>query len=299
MKCQTAAGHRAGFTIVELCIVIAILAAVVGVIVIGTQMLENATLQRAAGQLRETETAVAGFRARFNALPGDFRAATRYWPATGAVDGDGDTRITGGYASASTPPSTTSFECYNAWHHLALAELLTGQWIGPTTSNPTAAAGRAQRLAIDGLFAALRYDEDANYEHGLPGNYLAVTRLPLCLSRAAYGGAISSSLMMASREPWWRRWGLVPSQAHAALPPPPKGTASASFNEIGLMPSHAAALDAKTDDGQPLSGRVISALPADRTSAARSCPHADGATNAYNVANGRSVCGLWLRLDGD
>lgn len=291
-KCQTVSGVRAGFTIIELCIVIAILAAVVGVVVVGGQMLENATLQRTAAQVRDMQTAVAGFRARYNAWPGDFRTASLYW--SGAVNGDGDNRVTGGYVSGSVPPSTTSFECYNAWHHLALSGFYNGSWSGATTSNPSVADGKAQSAAIDGLFISMRHDE-SDFAFGRPGHYLAITRLPLCLSRAAYNGATTSPLQASRNSPWWRDWGFGIAAAHAALPPPPKGTASAAFNEIGLLPAHAAALDTKLDDGLPLSGSVISALPADRN-ATRSCVDPDGA-NVYNILGNRPVCGLWSGLE--
>lgn len=78
-----------GFSLVELSIVLVILGLLTGGILGGQALIKAAEMRATIKQLEEYQLAVNGFRLKYNATPGDFTDATRFWGAE-TEDGDGD-----------------------------------------------------------------------------------------------------------------------------------------------------------------------------------------------------------------
>ena len=61
----------AGFTLIELSVVLVIIGLIVGGVLVGQDLIRAATLQAQITQIQKFNTAANTFRLKFNALPGD------------------------------------------------------------------------------------------------------------------------------------------------------------------------------------------------------------------------------------
>jgi len=107
-----------GFTLIELSIVLIIISLVVGGIVGGQSLIKSAKLNKLISELKTWETAFNNFDLQYDALPGDIRNASQYWPTYTPpggkiMDGDGDGQI-----------ESRNDEKHVSTYHLQLAELI-------------------------------------------------------------------------------------------------------------------------------------------------------------------------------
>lgn len=119
-----------GFTLVEIAVVLVLLGLIVGGILAGQSLLHASELRSVSASVQKYQTALSSFREQFNALPGDFGNAQRYWgvgaacPSNttgGTCNGDNDGIV---YCS----PDYTGCEYTYATQHLALAGLIEGTY---------------------------------------------------------------------------------------------------------------------------------------------------------------------------
>jgi prepilin-type N-terminal cleavage/methylation domain-containing protein len=108
-----------GFTLVEIAIVLVIIGLLIGGILKGQSMIENAKVKRLAKDIEGVRVAVMTFQDRYNMLPGDENGAN-VPDATDAINGNRD-----GWVSAAEWPT----------NDLILANLLSGT-VGTLPSNP-------------------------------------------------------------------------------------------------------------------------------------------------------------------
>lgn len=106
---------RAGFTLVELALVIVIISLIIGVILGGKTLINAAELRAVMTDSNLYITAINNFKQQYRYLPGDFNRASSYW--NGASDGDGNGRI-------------DVFEPFYVWRHLVLAGFIEGAYTG-------------------------------------------------------------------------------------------------------------------------------------------------------------------------
>lgn len=82
---------RAGFTLVELAIVLVIIGLIIGGVLVGQSLIANAEIRAVIQERQNIEAAINTFRTKYNAIPGDMRNATTIW---GAADPDPATCVT-------------------------------------------------------------------------------------------------------------------------------------------------------------------------------------------------------------
>ena len=106
-----------GFTLVELAIVMVIIGLLMGAILKGQAMIEDARIKRVISDINGMSAAYFTYLDRYSALPGDDPNATARW--AGVANGNGSGAIAGNV-------NTPSGESLEAWQALRSAGLLSG-----------------------------------------------------------------------------------------------------------------------------------------------------------------------------
>lgn len=259
-----------GFTLVELAIVITIIGLLIGGVLKGQEMINNARVTATIAQVDSYRAAVHTFRDRFDNWPGDFPSARTRLPnctdTTSCYNGNGNNRIgtgpnpptagwynSGGAATAVITDETTQF-----WKHLALADLISG--VNPGASevvlgqtHPTSPFGSA--FAIN--FTGTAYDS--------PKGHMFLLRRTI---RASGSGSCPGLEVDPTQQ-----------QAFCALPP-----------------VYAAQIDRKTDDGRARTGYVRSVSSRWYTGCGTPNIHGQG-ENGYNETSKLFSCDMGFVLD--
>ena len=133
---NTHQAQQRGFTLVELSIVLVIIALIIGGVLTGQQVIQNARVTKALNDVQSYQAQFQTYQQNFGALAGDDSAATTRFPSASAVvNGDG----LGTIGTGSSPALTDSFtapsqEHQQVWAHMRAAGLIKNQV--PTTNQP-------------------------------------------------------------------------------------------------------------------------------------------------------------------
>jgi prepilin-type N-terminal cleavage/methylation domain-containing protein len=177
---------QSGFTLVEIAIVLVIIGLLLGGILKGQELVQNARVRNVADQQNAIKAAYYAFQDRYRALPGDYAAASGNIPnvtssPTCSFAGTGtpnaDTECRQGDARVSGP------ERVFAWHHLTNAGFIScaecanapGASATPGQGNsPTNAYGGIMEIRFDRGYAGTASDAN-NLRSGtaIPSNVLA------------------------------------------------------------------------------------------------------------------------------
>ncbi len=161
---------RAGFTLIELCVVLVVISLIIGGILVGREMVHASEINSLITDANRLKAANLTFKMKYRYFPGDMPEATKYWTAStscpggtsGTCNGNGDDNIDHG-----TDMWLNNGEWYRAWQHLSLSGILPGNYTGipsSTTTVASAAAPGVNMLANRlGGFYGLQYASDAQH----------------------------------------------------------------------------------------------------------------------------------------
>jgi len=225
---------RAGFTLIELSIVILVIALLTAGIIAGRSLIRAAELREMVSEYDRHVKAIQEFQDKYNQLPGDMTNATTYWgtdtcptsaassPKIATCNGSGDGKIGTSTATGTVTagPGATSEEWFRAWQHLADAGLITGIYSGT---------------------------------QGSAGALQAVVGTNIPQSKVSNAGWLLMYFLTTSTSSdiWGDNYGHI-FQFGAGNTTNDRNTAPA------LTPSEALDLDMKLDDGTPGSGKIRS-----------------------------------------
>ncbi len=102
----------AGFTLVELSMVLVLIGLIIAGVVGGRSLVQQAKLRSVISDIEKFDTAYNTFRLEFNALPGDMRNASSYW--SGILGGNGNKQI----VTSSNSGNGHDGEYFYFWVHL-------------------------------------------------------------------------------------------------------------------------------------------------------------------------------------
>ena len=158
---------EAGFTLVEIAIVLVIIGLLLGGILKGQEMITQAKIKNIVNDFNGITVAVTSYQDRYRALPGDDISANTRWAVQGPAKGDGNGLILGKYNATVTAAPTNLQESNLFWQHLRIAGFVAGATTGP-------ASGTAPPNAAGGIIGV---------ESGLPGTRgMGFSSLILCFS---------------------------------------------------------------------------------------------------------------------
>lgn len=262
----------AGFTLVEIAIVVSIIALLTGGIMAGTSLIRVARVQSIISDKNFYQQAIVNFRDKYKALPGDFAGANAIWGAQDAdagtcarttsttkatCNGDGDDHIFG-----STASGFRLYERFRMWQHLANAELIEGSYSG--TNNCTNETNSCYKAGTNSPFSKIKGATWAVFDRG-QGTVDAWLYSQTATPKAEY-----KHVMYFGGE-----------QASGNFP----------LGKI-LKPKEMWGIDQKFDDGKPGTGTILSLMPS-----VNSCASTNVATTAlYNLSNDNYECAIVFRL---
>jgi prepilin-type N-terminal cleavage/methylation domain-containing protein len=163
-----------GFTLVELAIVMVIIGLLIGAVLKGQAMIDDAKQKRLLNDLQGISAAYFTYYDRYNAIPGD-DASTHGWAGVGAGNADG-------FVGGTAVPAPTG-ESQEAWQALRYAGLISGDPVATgATSLPGhpyggkyglsnrsfgAAIGTKNYIYVDNIAGSVAEIIDIKYDDGV------------------------------------------------------------------------------------------------------------------------------------
>jgi prepilin-type N-terminal cleavage/methylation domain-containing protein len=255
---QNSTQKRAGFSLIELSIVLVILGLLAGGILAGQSLIRAAELRATVKQLTDSQQQLAMFQDKYFSIPGDFNIASRFW--TGAVDGNGNGKVetasAGSYGIDSPDQSMYDGERRNYFVHLGLAGL-TQAYTG--TNVPNIGLPAIKRAPTKAMFMTGPWNSSGG------GNYNIDTWMR---------GRLYAAMMVCNT---------------AQL-----NTSSSQHNDCGtFIAEEVWNMDTKLDDGKPMSGKLI-AQAYDMAGGTPLC--FTTSNNSYILTETATNCNLALEL---
>ena len=151
--------QSAGFTLVEIAIVIVIAGFLIGGVLKGQELVVQARAKNLLNDFNGVAYSVLAYRDRYNVMPGDDGMANPRWGSFGAVSGNGNGTVEGNYHDL-PPPAGPLTETLIFWSHLRISGFVFG-----ATSGPNAVA--VPITAVGGILGVQTGSAVANFFPGL------------------------------------------------------------------------------------------------------------------------------------
>jgi len=113
---------RAGFTLIELSIVLVVIGLIVGGVLVGRELVRASEVRTVVREFQNYQTALNTFKLKYGALPGDLTSGASFFTVSGNGNGNGNIEFAN--------------ELFWAWQELAQAGLIEGTYSGPQAGNP-------------------------------------------------------------------------------------------------------------------------------------------------------------------
>ncbi|MDE2030297.1 MAG: prepilin-type N-terminal cleavage/methylation domain-containing protein [Alphaproteobacteria bacterium] len=117
--------NRSGFTLVELSIVLVIIGLIIGGVLTGRQIMENAQITNTVNAIQAYQAQFQTYNENYGAMPGDDSGAAARFPNANLTNGNGDGTLKGAFDSA-----TATDETRLLWADMRAAGLVKGQIAG-------------------------------------------------------------------------------------------------------------------------------------------------------------------------
>jgi prepilin-type N-terminal cleavage/methylation domain-containing protein len=208
---------EAGFTLVEIAIVLVIIGLLLGGILKGQEMITQAKIKNTINDFNGVTVAVTSYQDRYRYLPGDDPNADTRWTVQTPAKGDGNGVILGKYNATVAGAAPAAAEESNLfWQHLRIAGFVPGvtTGTGSGTQPQNAAAGMV------GVQNAVN-----------PGIGLGFTGLTICSSNIPDKVASAIDTQMDDSN---SQTGQVRAQLQGAANPDLGTTAATSYVETGV-----------------------------------------------------------------
>ena len=123
------ANRNKGFTLVEIAIVLVIIGLLIGGVLKGQEMINNAKIKRVTTDFEGISAAVFSYQDRYRAIPGDDNTAQTRW-GTSVTNGNNNGIIAGAWNSTNNANESRIF-----WQHLRNSNLIPGSKTGTDSFN--------------------------------------------------------------------------------------------------------------------------------------------------------------------
>ena len=160
--------NQTGFTLIEIAIVLVIIGLLLGGVLKGTELINQAKIKNVIADFNGVQAAYYGYQDRFKRIPGDDPGATARWGAT-TISGDGNGLIAGNYNRAIVAPPVAAEESNLFWQHLRSAGFIPG----PTSGTES---GQQPTNAVTGMLGV--ESAAAGTGLGLSGVIICSANLP-------------------------------------------------------------------------------------------------------------------------
>ena len=169
--------RRQGFTLIELSIVLVIIGLLIGGIIAGEAVIRRSAFSSFVKEQAQYQTMFTTFKAKYNALPGDFPDARTYWPNDSVYTGFITTNGSGNGLIAAYA------ESYASWQHLSASGILPGKYLGlnnaggdgvtnPNVDAPGTKYGYGVWLPMS--YTHNQFGGMSNFVGDIPRNYLVL-----------------------------------------------------------------------------------------------------------------------------